>query len=214
MRKVIIECEVYKFNELDEYAKENVRQWYLDHMDADAFTENCEEDLKCLFGKDNDLKVQYSLNSCQGDGFNIYGYINAKDIIDCLKSKADGNQFNCYRDWMTEEENESVIDYAEKCGKIKLPKNTSYCYCMADYIYFTEDWVYELKYEYGYKEEDIKIDAIYKFESMVSAIFESLCKDYEKSGYEYFYELSDEDLEEVCDVMGYEFYEDGKIFNG
>ena len=35
---------------------------------------------------------------------------------------------------------------------------------------------------------------------------------HEKWGYEYFYEISEEDLEEMCEANGYEFLENGKVF--
>ena len=51
-----------------------------------------------------------------------------------------------------------------------------------------------------------------KFESMVHGIFEKLCASYEEQGYNYFYEIEEDDLEEMCEVNGYEFLEDGTTF--
>ena len=39
-----------------------------------------------LFPNSN-LKVEYSLNYCQGDGLNIYGELNIKDILKYLDFK-------------------------------------------------------------------------------------------------------------------------------
>ena len=212
MRKVVVEYDVYKYEELNDSAKENVKRWYLDGKDSYVFTETCKEDLNCLFGYNHNLNVQYSLAHCQGDGLNVYGSIDAKDIIECIKDNNGGTQFKPYRNWLTDEQMETILDYAEMCGEIKIPMNISYCYCMADYIDFASDWISDLKWDWDYNEEKIDKNTIYQFETMVSAIFKSICKDYEKTGYEYFYEVTDEELEEVCDIMDYEFYEDGRFF--
>ena len=39
------------------------------------------------------------------------------------------------------------------------------------------------------------------------------CNEYEKQGYEFFYGISDEELQEYCNCMNYEFFEDGTILN-
>ena len=83
MRTATINYEVYKYGELTEGAKEKVKAWYLEGREPFVFTEDCEMDLENLFGE-NDLKVQYSLGYCQGDGFNIYGKVYAESIFKCL----------------------------------------------------------------------------------------------------------------------------------
>ena len=55
-------------------------------------------------------------------------------------------------------------------------------------------------------------DGFFKFEALVRDIFYKLCKSYENWGYEYFYEISDEDLEDMCEANGYEFLADGTVF--
>lgn len=209
MRTEMVAYNVYKFNELNDNAKEKVKQWYLDGQETYIFSEDCKEDLRNLFGK-NDLDVQYSLSYCQGDGFNIYGKIYAEDIISCLEKHNGGTQLEQFEDVLTEKEKKTILHYAKRCGAIELPMNNRYCYSLADYIDIVEDWEYELKYSYEYK--NINVEALNKFEKMVRDIFGILCNSYEKWGYEYFYEISDEDLEEMCEANGYEFLEDGTLF--
>ena len=50
MRTVTVDYKVYKYNELDESAKEKVKSWYLETQDSYGFSEMVKEDLKCLFG--------------------------------------------------------------------------------------------------------------------------------------------------------------------
>lgn len=198
--------DVYKYNELSDSAKEKVKEWYLQGQEPFIFSEDCKQDLYNLFG-DNDLDVQYSLGYCQGDGFNIYGKIDAEDIFNCLEKHNGGTQLAKFENVLTEKEKKTILHYAEECGEIELPMNSRYCYSLADYIDIAEDWEYKLV---DYK--NLNTEAIKKFEKLVRDIFGTLCRSYEKWGYEYFYEISDEDLEEMCEVNGYEFLEDGTIF--
>lgn len=198
--------DVYKYNELSDSAKEKVKEWYLQGQEPFIFSEDCKEDLRNLFGKNN-LDVQYSLGYCQGDGFNIYGKISAESIFNCLEKHNGGTQLAKFENILTEKEKKTILHYAEECGDIEIPMNSRYCYSLADYIDIADAWEYDL---YGYK--NVNLDVLDKFEEMVKGIFNTLCSSYEKWGYEYFYEISDEDLEEMCEVNGYEFLEDGTIF--
>lgn len=212
MRTATVSYDVYKYNELSADAKEKVKQWYLDGQEPYIFTEDCKEDLRNLFGKNN-LDVQYSLASCQGDGFNIYGEIDAESIFNCLENHNGGTQLEKFEDVLTAEEKKIILEYAEECGVIELPMNRHYCYSLADYIDIVEKWAWRLKYA---NDKDIyrniNEDILKKFEELVRGIFSTLCKSYEKWGYEYFYEISEEDLEEMCEANEYEFLEDGTIF--
>ena len=111
---------------------------------------------------------------------------------------------------LTDKEKRTILNYADQCGKIELPSNNRYCYSLADYIDIKDDWTYCLEANCSYK--NINVEALEKFEELVKGIFKTLCKSYEKWGYEFFYEISDEDLEEVCEANGYEFLEDGTTF--
>lgn len=210
MRIETVEYQVYKYNELSAEAKEKVRQWYLEGQEPYIFTDDVTEDLKCLFGN-NDLKVQYSLAYCQGDGFNIYGEVDTENIFKCLEEHRAGEQLAKYENMLTDKEKKTILHYASEIGgKIKLPMNSRYGYSLAEYIDVADEWEYDLEYYSGYS--NINTEALKKFEELVRGIFGTLCKSYEKWGYEYFYEISEEDLEEICEANGYEFLENGKIF--
>ena len=209
MRTATVTYNVYKYNELSAEAKEKVKQWYLNGQEPFIFTENCKEDLRNLFGKNN-LDVQYSLAYCQGDGFNIYGEIDVPSIFNCLEKHNGGTQFKKFEDVLTEEEKKIILEYAEECGVIELPMNRQYCYSLADYIDIAEEWAWRL--EHSYYTVNVNEDVLNKFEKLVRGIFHTLCRSYEKQGYEYFYEISEEDLEECCEANKYEFLEDGTIF--
>lgn len=198
--------DVYKYNELSDSAKEKVKEWYLQGQEPFIFSEDCKEDLRNLFGKNN-LDVQYSLSYCQGDGFNIYGKIDAENIFNCLEKHNGGTQLAKFENVLTEKEKKTILHYAKECGEIELPMNSRYCYSLADYIDIAEDWEYKLV---DYK--NLNTEVLKKFEKLVKGIFNTLCRSYEKWGYEYFYEISEEDLKEMCEVNEWEFLEDGTIF--
>lgn len=209
MRIECVKYEVYKYNELSDEAKEKVKEWYLETQDSYVFTEDVKEDLYNLFGE-NDLDVQYSLGYCQGDGFNIYGELNAAQIFKCLENHNGGTQLEKFENVLTDKEKRTILNYADQCGKIKLPTNNRYCYSLVDYIDIKDDWEYDLEVYSAYK--NINTKTLEKFEKLVRDIFTTLCKSYEKQGYEYFYEISEEDLEEICEANEYEFLENGKLF--
>ena len=217
MRIETVEYKVYKYNELSAEAKEKVKQWYLEGQEPFIFTEMCEDDLYNLFGKNDlngigicDLKVQYSLSNCQGDGLNIYGKINPRNILECLENHNGCSQLEEFENYLTDKEKATILLYADYCDDISIPYNTRYCYSLANDISFAEDWLFDIE---DYEElEKIDFDVINKFEKLVANIFLKLCQDYEKQGYKYFYEISEEDLEEICDCNMYEFLEDGTVF--
>lgn len=209
MRTATVEYEVYKYNELSEEAKEKVKQWYLEGQEPFIFSEMVKEDLNNLFGKNN-LDVQYSLSYCQGDGFNIYGEVDASTIFECLEKHNGGTQLAEFENVLTDKEKKTILHYAKECNPIKLPMNNRYCYSLADYIDIAEDWGYDLECYSGY--ENINLEVLVKFEQLVRNIFHKLCISYEKWGYEFFYEIPEEELEEICEANEYEFLEDGTIF--
>lgn len=209
MRTATVSYEVFKYNELTDEAKEKVKQWYLEGREADIFTDDCKEDLYNLFGK-NDLDVQYSLGYCQGDGFNIYGKIDAESIFKCLENHNGGTQLEKFENVLTEKEKKTILHYASECGKIEIPSNNRYCYCVASHIDITDDWEYQLENYSRYA--NINKEVLEKFEELVKEIFATLCKAYEEWGYKYFYEIEEEDLEEICEVNGYEFLANGRVF--
>ena len=210
MRKFMREVTVYNYNELSDIAKEKVKEWLLDTRDSFEFSDWCKQDLENLFGI-NDLEVQYSLAYCQGDGLNIYGEISAKSILDCLENHNGGSQLEKFENALTDEEKKTILFYAEKCDDIKLPDNHHDYYSLSDRIDIVDDWEYQLEEYFDIKDIDKK--TLLKFETMVRNIFGTLCRNYEESGYNYFYEISDEEAEDVCESMEYEFYEDG-TFHG
>lgn len=205
MRKVEVICNVYTFPELSAKAKEKVKQRCLDGQNPDVFSDDCDDELASLF-PNSELKVEYSLSYCQGDGLNIYGELTPVDVLDGIEN----NSFKLEGSF-SKEEIEILRRYCRgyDFDAIVLPRNIRYGYCMADRIMFAEDWIEEIKYWNG--RCDIK-ELVKKFEGFVKDLFKSLAKEYEEQGYNYFYEIEESDLAEICEANEYEFLEDGTLF--
>ena len=201
MRTVIKEYKVYKFSELSDTAKEKVREQYLEWQDAETFTDDCEYYLKELF-PNSKLKVQYSLNSCQGDGLNIYGTINLYDMYyQIIKKKPQlftEKECKCI-EW-------SLRNYS---SDVELAKNNQYCYCIAYRNDFTENLIDDMEYD---NIRDINYKVLDKFNDVARTILTDLCNELEDLGYEYFYKVDDDILSDWIEINEYEFEEDGSIF--
>lgn len=198
------------FQSFPKKPKKRQRPRYLDGQEPEIFTENCEEDLACLF-PNSDLKVQYCLAYCQGDGLNIYGELDPLDVIDLLREKKCGDTFSEVNKTLTAREEKIIKAYIKIFRfKISLPMNTSgYSYCVADKTDFANEWIEELEYN---QFRSINAEAIRKFERIIAYIFRKLAAQYEKAGYEYFYEISDEDMKEICEDNEYMFLKNGTYF--
>lgn len=210
MVKFIKHVKVYSFSELSEEAKEEAKRWYLnDETRCEDLTLDFESDIGCVF-PNSDLNVQRALNSCQGDGVNIYGSVNLDDIL-TLPGSGRAPEFDWSQGYLSEKEIRTIRSYmAAYKDSVDIPMNKSYAYCIADRIDLAEDFRYELE-DMGFR--DIKIEVLEKAEKLVKQIFHQLCMQFEKAGYKHLYEISDEEMEENCNANEYYFYEDGSWFN-
>lgn len=189
-----VELKVYRYSELSEKAKEKVKNWYMKLPERGCeFDFDIEQELEEKF-PNSYLKYQYSLNSCQGDGFNTYGTLNMEDALKNI-------------DLIVKEKMKEYIDICEL--GISIPMNTRYTYSKANDISFADDMI-DYLIDNGY--ENIDKELIYKFEKKTKEMIETFDKKKEKEGYDFFYNVSEEDLNEFCNENDYEFYEDGTMF--
>ena len=194
MRTIIKEFKIYTYEELSEKAKEKVRQNYLESLDPNDFTYRIVEDLKDIGLKN--LKPYYSLDYCQDDGLCLAGHIDFDEINSELKEIF-------YKDF-------TFSDY-------KILKNLK--------EYSRIDFNHVGKYYNKHSVEiDIYIDGNFdnkkynnhkrladKLIKNIKEWYFTKCNEYENQGYEFFYDISEEELKYFCNVMEYEFFEDGTI---
>lgn len=196
-----MDYKVYKYSELSDESKEQVKQWLLDDdIRNDLFHQDILEFLKNEY-PNSDLKVTYSLSSCQGDGLNIYGSVKLYDVLPKLKD-------------YTEKEVKTLKRYFDKIDiTYTFERNNWYSYSckFIDRKYVDDDIteaIDELKY-WQYK--NINTELLTKFYNDVIDHFEELDTSFEKDGYEYLYEMSDEEALDTCEANDYVFFEDGSF---
>lgn len=191
------EYEVYEYKELCEKAKEKVKEWYLNGQEAYIFTDMCKEDLKNLF-PNSELEVEYSLSYCQGDGFNIYGTICLDEVLEKIADQFTAKELKFFK-WV----------FNRYGSTFKMKSNHRYCYCICSRNDFSEDILSNMEYE---QMRGIPTATLEKFNKLVGEYLDNLCGEFEKNGYDYFYEISDEDLQEECEANDWVFTSDGEFF--
>lgn len=182
---------LYEYNELSDKAKKTAKEKYLETREAWEFEDALKEDLNCLF-PNSSLSVQFSLGCCQGDGLNIYGKLGKQDCLHIAK-----------RLDFSEKEIKRLDFYLDYCN-YELPKNREYCYCISDQF---ELDLYDLESCYHFRNIDWSL--IERLEDAIKDTFERLCRQYEEEGYNFFYEISDEEMEELSSINEWLFDEYG-----
>lgn len=183
---------MYEYNELDEKAKERAKQNFLEarcELDGDMFTEIAMEIVRNYFQFTDGLNVQYSLSSCQGDGVNIYGKFDLQNVegLEWLKSEVDS---------------------------FELKQNYRYCYSLKSQT--ETETVDEIISEFERaSDREIKDWQVMEIRKMVETVFEKLEKaerEIEKYGYEFFYEVSDEEMAEYAEANEILYLDDGTAY--
>ena len=205
MRTITVDYDVYKFDELSDHAKQEVKDWYLSDDDMVYwFEEDIKNHMESIFGANHGLDIQFALNYSQGDGVNIYGTFNPQIVFNAIDNMPE--LLFEYKDELTDEQKATLLEYANEYGDITIPCNYRYAYCKANSC----EWD---NADYYFNTEMNDNDKLaHKFLSIVSGVFEMLCHYYEKWGYDFFYKISDDDMSEICEANEWEFTEDGKLF--
>lgn len=183
---------LYEYNELSEKAKERAKENFLEakcELGNDEFTEIAMEIVGNYFQFTDGLEVQYSLASCQGDGVNIYGKFDLQNVegMKWLKLKVDN---------------------------FELAENRRYCYSLKSQT--ETETVDEIISEFERaSDREIKDWQVMEIRKMVETVFEKLKKaerEIEKYGYDFFYEVSDEEMAEYADSYEVLYMVDGTAY--
>lgn len=189
----------YEYSELNEEAKETAKKWYLnnDSDRTDFLYEDIVTYLKETF-ENSDLDVCFSLGYCQGDGLNIYGTLNLYDFLEV---------------WEAGEKEKRTLKYYidTSLNHYIFEKNNRYCYsCKFIDRKYIDDFINEFSNELFYQSiKNINSALIEKFFNDIIDYFEKLDGEYEKSGYEYLYNIDDEEMEYICEANDYYFTKEG-----
>lgn len=195
MRIITQEVKIYSYSELCEKAKNKVRNDYIESLNSDIFTKRVIEDLQEKGLKN--LRPYYSLCYCQGDGLCLYGKIEFEEITGELK-----NIF--YKNF-------ELSDY-KALKKLKEYSQISFNHIGRYYHKYSVDIDICIDGSLGPKSYENQSKMADKLLKNVKEWYLDLCDEYKRQGYSFFYGISDDELQEYCDAMGYEFLENGKLF--
>lgn len=192
MRTITQEIKLFKFNELSSTAKEKVKEWYLSTLNPEDFQEDCKNYLDSQFGIKDGIKVLFNLGYCQGDGLCMVGEIHLYDMDEKL--------FKLLTKGFTKRQKEIISQEVSKIIFNKVNHHYQHANTVNIEINIDED-------------QNPKHTQIFdKFITRVKAWYFEQCSILETSGYDYFYEVSEECLQDFCESNQYEFTENGELY--
>lgn len=199
MRTVTEIFEVYDFTELSDKAKEKVREFYGECQEPCFFTEDCEEYIKEIL-PNSEVGVSYSLGYSQSDYFSLTGIVSLSDVLDKISDSYTDKEIK-YLHWLIN----------EWCSSITLDNRWCYGnrYFTRSSIDFAADVISDMEYS---DIRGIRHELIEDFEESVYSFLDDLRNELKNDGYAYFYEYTDEDIEEWCDCNEYEFLANGELY--
>lgn len=192
----VISVPVYSYEELNQRARDRVRDFYLGSLDSDVFEEYCAEYLKKRFPCSR-LRIEYSLNYCQGDGLNIYGELNLIDAFSLVR-----NGFS------VAEQTEIAHLLVLYLGNYSMNRNPSrYAYCVCDGHEYTENLIDQMEENH----QCPPFSLLRKFDRLVQNLMAYCCRELENAGYDFFHGAEDSDIVDWCEANNFEFYADGTL---
>lgn len=217
MRK--FEISICTFDELSAEAKKKAINGYIATPAlSESFHSTCEDDLGILF-PDSRLKVEFSLSSCQGDGLNIYGSLDVKDFVRLTEKAGCGcscdpcgddeiKALQAFHKLITAKAcggtiKDMLLEYADtlRDGEAELPVNTThYSYCFIDHIDLPES-----ENDGGYVSGALQHALI--------SFFTAMCRRMEKEGYDFLYNMTEDEMSETSSANGWEYLEDGTFYH-
>jgi len=183
----------YSFGELDEFTRQDAKMSVLEQEHLPAFfSQDLKETLSDDFGLRH-LKTFYSLSNCQGDGLCLYGRITFEELFNNCKFRK-----IAFKD-IHHKQIQSI--YGELQG-IDFEHRGRYYYANSVNIESHE-----------YNPTDKQAAIIEKVIGNVKAWYFAFCKEWEKRGYTYFYEISDEEMTMICNENDFLITEEGALIN-
>ena len=206
---------LYEYSELSESAKDKVKQDYLrveleGGFRANELTDLFKHSFLEYFFPNSDLDVDWDLSYRQGDIVSIYGNIQWTDMVNYVKNyNLDEHKGRpLYHHWtFTEDEDDLLNDYTTYLP-IEITRNSHYGSIYDGYFY--GDWVFELE-DNNIALSDYKL--IHRLDTVVCSALASLTSEMKNFGYEFLYEVSDEEMQDMSDCNDWLYTEDGCRFD-
>ena len=194
MKRLAKTIKGYTFDELEDSSSRNEAKSNV--LEIENLPKYFSEDLMYMLFEDYDLhhlRTFYSLSFCQGDGLCLYGKITFSELFNNSKFKKIAFK------GIHHKHIKSVYDVLQG---IKFVHKGRYVHMYTVSIESQE-----------HNPTDRQMKIIDKVLDNVKAWYLSFCTKWEKSGYEYFYEISDEDMQYICSENNYLFTEEGNLID-
>lgn len=183
-----------QYNELSEDAKEKAKADYLEYgRFPQEFSMDLVENLKASYELHN-LKTYYSLSYCQGDGLCLYGEISHSEIFN--------NNFRKIA--LKGLKGRQITSVKENLYKIDFRHSGSYYYANSTDIEAQEN---------SYDITDKQYALLEKVVTNIREWYLEFCREWEDIGYDYFYEISNEEMEGVSEANDYYYDENGVLLD-
>ena len=210
MKTVIKMFPIFSFEELSSEAREKAKQNFLNTELRNWDFQDMVKNQIIVDFPHSDLKIQYSLSYCQGDGVNLYGKLSYLDMLEKIKDNFTEKEmktlnfcFLTFYGWTP------YGKFASEDFRFILEVNHRYSYCKSNKGLFKDDVVDEMEYEYM---RNIPYDLLDKFASLANSFIHKYCSDIEESGYKYLYEIPDKEMEEISYFNDWMYLEDGTLY--
>jgi len=190
-----IRTKIYSFNELSNEAQQKAIEKYRNGSEIylDFFNDAAIEQINNS-GFYDDVKLQYSLGYCQGDGLSFSCKRIEWKIIEPL-----------FIEFLGKNKEKTAKLIFENCSFICKGNDGRYCFASKNDIDFTFE-------NYNREYQNIK-EVVGNVLTKIENKYLELCKQLEKQGYsEIEYQQSDEAIKETIIANEYEFTKDGKQF--
>ena len=183
----------YSFDELNTFAQDKAKNCILERERLPGFFSNdLTDELKEDFGLYH-LKTFFSLSCCQGDGLCLYGTITFSELFENPKFKKIALKGIHHKHIQSVYDEMPDIDFIHK-GR----------YCHKNSIDMESRF-----YSPTEKQEAI----MEKIIDNVKSWYGTFCRKWEENGYDYFYEISDEEMKIICHEDDCLFTETGNLIN-
>jgi hypothetical protein len=192
-----IEQKVFKFNELSKEVQEKViAKWY-ENEDYPFLTDDLTEALnsmenQCFY----DVKLSYSLSSCQGDGLSFAGTLDFEKFLVNIYSK---------HETLKPSIKKALLELVYKVYSTGKSKVWHYPYA----------WTGQIEFEYNHEDKAFKrIKKLFESEIFpeIQKYYMDACKSLEKEGYSILeYRMSIDEFTDMSDSNEYEYFENGKM---
>ena len=193
MKRLAKTIKGYSFNELEYSSRSKAKKNVLEKENLpELFSEDLRETLLEKFGLRN-LCTYFSLSYSQGDGLCLYGIIKHYELF---------HNEHFREIAFSGIHHKQIKSVYEELERIVFFHRGKYYHAKTVSIESRE-----------HAPSDKQIAIIDKIVANVKSWYFSFCAEWEKRGYDYFYEISDEDMENLCNENDYLFTIEGTLIN-